>query len=446
MQVFIYFGDQQQGPFTMDEINRSIRQGKLFADSTLAWYEGRTEWIPLREVPGILISTPPIPVEPPPLPAAKNSRPRVVRLYQIWCTTMAVTYLILASYLLVAKTSQLDKQERDSAVSAGLVLLVLASLMIVGTFSPRKPWSWNYGIAAIGISAIPFCLPLLIGIPLLIYWWTPTTKQYFHFVDGRANKLAPQSVSTNPVLKMLCAIVAIVALFLFAAFYAFVVVVLYFDDKHDHSTAAIALPANPFPLDYGTAAIALSAEPTQPDKYKVLIGEEFEGSGFVIRYGSVFLGVTSLHQFDGKAPTKLESLEGDAVMLDRTKVIKQKDVQALLVKAPTLKLQFLRYSPDFTLSEGDEVSILVPAGDVVSGTLTAHGMSTGFYKSSDGPRELKAKASEPFRAQGGSGGPVLLKQTGAVIGVLLNADDGAHARVVGFETLCLPKPKCSGPD
>ena len=191
----------------------------------------------------------------------------------------------------------------------------------------------------------------------------------------------------------------------------------------------------------GIATIAIAADPTPPDKYEVLIGEELAGSGFVIRYGAGFLGITSIHQFDGKAPSKLEPLEGDAITLDRTKVIKQKDVQALLVKAPSPKLQFLTYNPDFALREGEEVIILGPGGDVVPGTLTAKGMTGGSYKSSDGPRELEAKANKPFLAEGGSGGPILLKQTGAVIGVLLTADDGRKARIVGFETLCLPKPK-----
>ena len=189
------------------------------------------------------------------------------------------------------------------------------------------------------------------------------------------------------------------------------------------------------------ASAALAADPTPPDKYEVLIGEELAGSGFVISYGSGFLGVASLHQFDGKAPKTLEPLEGDAIALDNTKVIKQKDVQALPVKSPNPKLQFLSYNPDFTLRAGDEVIILGPAGDRVPGVHTARGMTAGAYKSADGPRELEARTSKPIMMAGGSGGPVLHKQSGAVIGVLLTADDGKQARVVGFETLCLPKPK-----
>lgn len=189
------------------------------------------------------------------------------------------------------------------------------------------------------------------------------------------------------------------------------------------------------------ASAALAADPTPPDKYELLIGEDLAGSGFVINYGKGFLGVASLHQFDGKAPRTLEPLEGDAIALDTTKVIKQKDVQTLPVKSPSPKLQFLSYNSEFTLRAGDEVIIFGLAGDLVPGVLTAKGMTAGAYKSADGPRELEARVSKPFMVAGCSGGPIFHKQSGAVIGVLLTADNGKQARVVGFETLCLPKPK-----
>lgn len=191
---------------------------------------------------------------------------------------------------------------------------------------------------------------------------------------------------------------------------------------------------------FGIAALALAADPTPPEKYELLFGEDFAGSGFVIRHDNRFFGVTSLHQFDGKTPRMLEPLEGDKVMLDTAKVIKQLDAQAIPVKSSNPKLQFLRYNPSFTLRLGDEVIIFGPAGDRVSGILTAKGMTAGAYDSADGPRELEARASKPLRMAGGSGGPIVHKPTGSVIGILLTADDANQARVVGFETLCLSRP------
>jgi hypothetical protein len=190
-------------------------------------------------------------------------------------------------------------------------------------------------------------------------------------------------------------------------------------------------------------AIVFAADPTPPEKYEVLNGEGLAGSGFVIRHGEKFFGVASLHQFGGKAPSKLAPLEGDPVSLDKARVFKQKDVQVLPVLTPSPKLQFLAYNPDFTLQAGDEVILLnsLEQGVVVSGTLTARGMTEGSYKSSDGPRKLEVHTSKPFEAEGESGGPIIHKRTGTVIGVLLSADDQEKARFIGFETLCLAQLK-----
>ena len=185
------------------------------------------------------------------------------------------------------------------------------------------------------------------------------------------------------------------------------------------------------------AACALGAGPTPPEEYEVLIGEGLAGSGFVIRHRGAFLGVCSRHQFDGDVPGELTPLDGEAVGLDASKVVKQKDVQVLPVQSPAADLQFLDYQPDFSLAPGDAVIVLGPAGDVVPGTLTSQGMRRGTYQSSSGPATLSLTTDHPFAAGGGSGGPVILRRTGSVIGVLLTADDPRDARTVGFETLCL---------
>ena len=180
-----------------------------------------------------------------------------------------------------------------------------------------------------------------------------------------------------------------------------------------------------------------AAAPTPPAEYEVLIGEDLAGSGFVIRHGGLLLGVCSIHQFDGGVPGELTPLDGEPVTLDKAKVLRQKDVQVLPVVSPPADLPFLDYQENYCLAPGDAVIVLGPAGDVVAGTLTAKGMRRGAYHPSAGPAKLELKAEKPFTAAGGSGGPVILKSTGAVIGVLLTADDPRAATTVGFETLCL---------
>jgi hypothetical protein len=184
----------------------------------------------------------------------------------------------------------------------------------------------------------------------------------------------------------------------------------------------------------------LAADPAPADKYEVLIGEGQAGSGFIIRHNDAFYGVCSLHQFDGKTPSQFESLDRDSIKLDSLKVVKQKDVQILPVKDAAANLAFLKCDPDFELKADDEVIVLGPAGDVAAGKLSITGLKEK-YQSSAGPATLEIRMDKPFLAAGGSGCPIVLKRTGAVIGVLLTADDGRQARIVGFETLCFSVKK-----
>jgi hypothetical protein len=192
-----------------------------------------------------------------------------------------------------------------------------------------------------------------------------------------------------------------------------------------------------FPTLSDLPVVSAGSSPTAPEKYEVLIGEGFAGSGFVIRYANALFGVCSMHQFEGKTPNTLELLEGDAVQLDSAKVFKQTDVQVLPLKRLREKLPYLAYNPEFTLRPGEEVLILGPTANE-TGILTATGMTGGSYESKEGPRLLGLRTFRPFKAAGGSGCPVIRKGIG-VVGVLTDADDPEKARTVGFETLCLPK-------
>ncbi len=60
MQIFIHRDNQQQGPFTVDEINDRLRSGAVIASGTFAWYEGCSGWMTLDRVPGVFVlNTPP---------------------------------------------------------------------------------------------------------------------------------------------------------------------------------------------------------------------------------------------------------------------------------------------------------------------------------------------------------------------------------------------------
>ena len=60
MQIFIHRDNQQQGPFSVDEVNDRLRSGDVIASGTFAWYEGCPGWITLDRVPGVfMLNTPP---------------------------------------------------------------------------------------------------------------------------------------------------------------------------------------------------------------------------------------------------------------------------------------------------------------------------------------------------------------------------------------------------
>ncbi len=64
--VLILKGDQQLGPYGLEEIRHRIATG-IFELSDLAWYDGLAEWQPLRSIPGVLaLGLPGAPLQPVP--------------------------------------------------------------------------------------------------------------------------------------------------------------------------------------------------------------------------------------------------------------------------------------------------------------------------------------------------------------------------------------------
>lgn len=73
MQIHIHAGGQQQGPFSLEQVNQKIQSGELSPDATKAWYEGAPGWMSLAQVPGVTRPAgggvpPAMPSAPPPVP------------------------------------------------------------------------------------------------------------------------------------------------------------------------------------------------------------------------------------------------------------------------------------------------------------------------------------------------------------------------------------------
>lgn len=67
MQVFIIRNGQKHGPYTLNDVNAYLNSGQLLPSDT-AWYEGQEQWIPLFQIPGVIVPErlpPPPPIAPP---------------------------------------------------------------------------------------------------------------------------------------------------------------------------------------------------------------------------------------------------------------------------------------------------------------------------------------------------------------------------------------------
>lgn len=193
-----------------------------------------------------------------------------------------------------------------------------------------------------------------------------------------------------------------------------------------------------------TRIFASEPLPTAPVDYKVLRGENGQGSGFVIRYYRRLCGVSSLHQFEGQAPAFFTQTDGTRVSLKTDRVVKQNDVQTLALLDENAAIPFLAYEPVFRFRDSEPVWVFDADGAPVEATVMFTTLALE-YHSIEGPKTMEAQTRKPIRALGASGTPIVLKSTGAVIGVLLGANDAESASVISFETLCLPdltiKPK-----
>jgi hypothetical protein len=61
MTLYLAQNGERLGPYTLAQVQDLVREGRA-RDTDLAWYEGQTTWVPLRDVPGFVSPRPTRPV------------------------------------------------------------------------------------------------------------------------------------------------------------------------------------------------------------------------------------------------------------------------------------------------------------------------------------------------------------------------------------------------
>lgn len=165
-----------------------------------------------------------------------------------------------------------------------------------------------------------------------------------------------------------------------------------------------------------------------PD-YETLFGEDISGSGFHFKHGGASYLCATLHQFDGKTPKVMASLDFDEPIKVTGVAHRQKDVQVLTFDSAKLAaLPHLPYDSDANVNGGLPVYIYADSG-VVKGHVTFVGKTSG---------RIRIRMAEPFPAAGCSGSPIVSGETGTVIGVLTEANHTERATRVVAERLVMP--------
>lgn len=154
-------------------------------------------------------SAPPvIPPRPPVFPAASPSaapqpffNAGMLRFYRISCGLFVLMYLGLVGYSVLitrgmveppltvmeeldthndpAARAQAIAEERKRASGLWVPCVIGALFYAWAAFVPRKPWGWKLGLIAIIAMFFPFCITIVLMIPLLVFWLKPETKGAF---------------------------------------------------------------------------------------------------------------------------------------------------------------------------------------------------------------------------------------------------------------------------
>lgn len=180
----------------------------------------------------------------------------------------------------------------------------------------------------------------------------------------------------------------------------------------------------------GEARAARLQHTAAAPEYKILLGQNWVGSGFHVQIGKGRFICASVHQFEGRKPKEMSSLEFDAPIKLKKVVHKQDDLQLITYESKELDaIEPLKFDFEAKVEEGLPV-YLYPMRGPLKGRVTSVDRKAG---------RISIRPETPFEAAGMSGSPIVSGLTGTVIGILTDGDDPDRATRVGAELLRPPQ-------
>jgi hypothetical protein len=172
-------------------------------------------------------------------------------------------------------------------------------------------------------------------------------------------------------------------------------------------------------------------ERVPPQIYAVMTERGVSGSGFLISFEDEVYAVAPLDPTDSP-PTVLFAMNGAEVQVG-SRVASQKGIQVLRIERRLSDSSSpFDYSGSPALEAGTRLGV-VNQGEVIEGILRS--ASTSIPASATSPPELEIEASKPFHVLRSFGAPVVSLESGAVVGVVMRADEEGPSSTVRFEPL-----------
>ncbi|HEX8453901.1 MAG TPA: RDD family protein [Longimicrobium sp.] len=152
-EIYLGRGGDRSGPYTMDQVRDLVGEGR-FSPGDWAWYPGAPQWIEIRGLPGLALSSLP---RPPGYQAPLARTATVTRFAGFWIRFAAILIdsMVLLIPLKYLRSLLIEERTGDPAADlwvnlASLALTVFVHLAYRSAFH-ASPWQATIGKRAVGI-------------------------------------------------------------------------------------------------------------------------------------------------------------------------------------------------------------------------------------------------------------------------------------------------------